>query len=176
MRLITVLMLVAMTGFAALPPTVNQAYNLNRASKANADAQAGTALRNAVQFGTKATWSYAIQGGAADSDLTLVDEERKAVKLPSGAIIRDCLIDVVTQPTSSTSSGSLAISSKSVADLKAATFVASYTTSSRIACIPVGTTGTMIKLSSEGTLKVRIGSEALTAGKINVWVQYVLSE
>lgn len=162
--------------FAALPVTSTQAYQLNRVSKLFADAQVGTNLRNAQQFGMKAVWDYSVSGGAANSDITLLDTERKAVKLPTGAIITNCLIDVVTQPTSSTTSGKIAFSSKAVADLKASTAIASYTTSSRIACIPDGTVGAMIKLASEGTIKIRTGSEALTAGKINVWVEYVLSE
>lgn len=161
--------------FAASPVTTNQAYQLNRVSKLFADAQVGTNLRNAQQFGVKAKWDYSVQGGAS-GDISLLDMENKAVKLPTGAIIKDCMIDVVTQPTSSTGSGSIAFSSKAVADLKAATFVAGYTTSARIACIPDRTVGNTIKLASEATLKIRVGSEALTAGKINVWVQYVLSE
>ena len=162
--------------FAASPLTSGQAYQLNRSSKLAADIQLGVNLRDAQQFGTKAQWSYAVSGGAANSDISLLDSEGRPVKLPAGAVITNCLIDVVTQPTSATSSGKLAFSSKAVADLKASSFVAAYTTTLPLACIPTGTQATMIKLSSEGTLKVRTGSEALTGGKINIWVQYVLAE
>ena len=161
--------------FGASPPTKDQAYQLNRASKLNADAQVGTALRNAGQFGVKATWDKSVLGGSGD--LYLVDEENKQVKLPSGAVIRDCLIDVVTQPTSSGNSGKISLGVSALGDLKADALVhTTYTTSARIVCLPVGTVGTMIKLSSEGRVIMRIGSEPLTAGKINVWLEYVLSE
>lgn len=161
---------------AAPALTANGAYQIDRKDKLNRDNYVGTKLYDAQQFGVKATWSYADQGGAASSDLTLHDAQGNAVTLPTGAIIRDCLIDVVTQPASSTGSATLAFSSKAVADLKAAAAVASYTTTTPIVCLPVGTVGTMIKTSSELTLKVRTGSEALTAGKINLWIEYVLSE
>lgn len=148
-------------------------YELNRASSLDRKYAVGTYLGNGP-FGVKAVWDFAVSGGAANTDITLKDAEGVAVTLPTGAIIRDCLISVATQPTSSTSSASMAFSSKAVADLKAATVVASYTTTTPIVCLPVGTVGTMIKLASEATLKVRIGSEAATAGKINLWIEYVL--
>ena len=173
--LIMLSVILAQSIHAAPALTANGAYQLDRASKLNRDHYVGTKLFDAQQFGVKAVWDFAIQGGAASTDLTLQDAQGNPVTLPAGAIIRDCLLDVVTQPTSSTSSGSLAFSSSAVADLKAATVVASLPVS-RIACIPVATVGTMIKTSSELTLKVRTGSEALTAGKINLWIQYVLSE
>jgi len=148
-------------------------YELNRASSLNRKYAVGTHLGNGP-FGVRAVWDFAVSGGAANTDITLKDAEGVAVTLPTGAIIRDCLISVATQPTSSTSSASMAFSSKAVADLKAAAVVASYTTTTPIVCLPIGTVGTMIKLASEATLKVRIGSEAATAGKINLWIEYVL--
>lgn len=148
-------------------------YEINRMNAVSRKYDMGTRLADGP-FGVKATWDFADQGGAASSDLYLHDAEGKKVSLPANAIIRDCLISVVTQPTSSTTSGSLAFSSKAAADLKAATFVASYTTTTPIVCLPVGTVSTMIKTTSELNLIVRTGSEALTAGKINVWVEYVI--
>lgn len=168
-------LLVAVPLFGATVISNNGAYQINRSSAVARKYSLGTQAMAAGTLGVKAQYDFAKSGGAS-GDITLLDHEGLAVKLPNKAIITNCLIDVATQPTSSTSSGSLAFSSSAVGDLKAATFVAGYTTTSRIACIPTGSTGTMIKLSSEATLKVRIGSEALTAGKINVWVQYVLSE
>lgn len=169
------LLLLSTNLFAATMLSTNGAYEINRAGDVWAKYQAGTQLLSATQFGVKAQWSFADQGGAASSDLVLHDLFGQPVKLPAGSIITNCLIDVVTQPVSSTGSGSLALSSKAVADLKAATFPAGWTTTLPLVCIPIGTVGTMIEATSEMTLKIRTGSEALTAGKINVWVQYVIS-
>lgn len=152
----------------------NGAYELNRSSAVARKYALGTNLQGAGALGVKAQWDFAKSGGAS-GDLTLKDPEGNPVKLPTGAIITNCLLDVVTQPTSSTGSGSIAFSSSAVGDLKASQVVASWPIG-RQACIPTGSTGTMIKLASEAPLKIRVGSERLTAGKINVWVQYVLSE
>lgn len=169
-------LLCSATLLAAPAVTPGQGLELNKRSVVDTKYASGTQLVNAAQFGTKGTWDFAVSGGAAATDIPLLDKAGRRVSLPTGAVITNCLIDVVTQPASSTGSASIAISSKAVADLKAATFPASYTTTLPIVCIPVGTVGTMIKTTSELQLKIRVGSEALTAGKINVWVQYVLSE
>ena len=149
------------------------AYELNKRSSVDRKYSTGTKLYDAQQFGVKGTWSFATHGATTATDLPLEDHEGNSVVLPTGAIIRDCLIDVVTQPAPD--SVNVALSSSAVGDLKAGAFAASYPVS-RIACTPVGTVGTMIKLASEGILKIRLGSETPTAGKINVWVEYVLSE
>lgn len=165
--------------FAAAPVSTNDAYKVNRKDKINRDAAAGTNLYNAQQFGVKAQWDYAVQGGAANSDITLLDHEGLAVTLPANAIIKNCFIDVVTQPTSSTLSGKVSFSSSDVADLKAAALVHTgyLATTGRYVCVPVdATANTWLKPGSEVTLKMRIGSEALTAGKINIWVNYALSD
>lgn len=173
--LLTILLLPSLV-FGAAAITSSGAYKLNRASKLDRDLASGTKLLDATQMGVKAQWDYSVSGGAASSDITLLDHEGRPVTLPAGAIITDCLIDVVTQPDSSTDSVKLAFSSSAVADLKAAAFPTTYVTTSRIACIPEGTEANMIKMASEATLKMRVGSEAATAGKINIWVEYVLSE
>lgn len=164
----------ALQTFAAPALTSDGAYEIDKKDATARKYSQGTKLYDAQQFGAKATWDFAVSGGAANTDIPLLDAEGKRVTLPTGAIVRDCLISVVTQPTSSTSSASAAFSSKAVADLKAATVVASLTTTTPIVCLPVGTVSTMIKTTSELTLKMRVGSEAFTAGKINVWVEYVL--
>lgn len=174
MKKIFLSLLVTANLFAITAINKDGAYELNRSSRLARKLSLGTQVSGGQWL--KGIYSFAIQGGVANTDISLVDDEGLVVKLPSGSIIYDCLINVLTQPTSSTLSGSLAFSSNASADLKAATFVSSYTTASRIACIPTGTAASSIKLSSEGTLKVRLGSEALTAGKVNIWVNYVISE
>lgn len=176
MRLFLVAALFAANVFGAAALTTDGAYELNKRSSVDRKYATGTKAYDAQQFGAKGTWSFSDQGGVANAILPLHDHDGKNVTLPAGAIIRDCLIDVVTQPVSSTGSSGIAFSSKAVADLKAATFPASLTTTTPIVCIPIGTVGTMIKTASELTLAIKVGSEALTAGKINVWVEYVLSE
>ena len=164
---------------AAPAVTANGAYQLNRQSKVDRDAYSGTKLFDAQQFGVKAQWSFADQGGAVNQDVTLHDHEGNAVTLPNNAIIRDCMIDVVEPVTAGApTSASLAFSASEVGDLKALSFlhITQYNSERRIACLPVATVGTAIKLESEATIKMRIGSEALTAGKLNIWLEYMISD
>lgn len=153
--------------------TSNGAYELNKASSLHRKYSVGTKLYDAQQFGVKATYNYSVHGGAI-STINLDDHDGKDVTLPAGAVITNCLIDVVTQPNSAGGTATLALTASSAGDLKAALDEDSW--SNQIACIPDGTTGNMIKLASAKTLTVAIASEALTAGKVNVWVEYVLSE
>lgn len=173
MKKILVALLVTGGCFASLPVTSSGAYQINRASRLNQQQQVGTNLYNAQQLGVKGTWSFAADGGAVGT-ITLKDHEGNPVKLPNHAIIRDCMIDVVSALTTS-ASGTLAINSKAAGDLKAATAAASLS-AGVIDCVPVGTAATSIKLVDETTLGVTIATGAMTAGKINVWVEYALSE
>lgn len=176
MKTILLTLLLSANIFAATAITSEGAYKLNRSSKLFRDLSVGTRLSSGGWM--KARWAYAVQGGAA-SDVTLVDDEGIAAKLPKGAIIQDCLIDVVTPVTAANvTSSSVAFSSNAVGDLKALAFshVAGYNTSQRISCLPVGTAASSVKMTSEATLKMRIGSEPLTGGRINIYVNYVLSD
>lgn len=173
------LTLFAASAFGSSLPTGPVAgYEFNRMNPVSRKYNLGTHLVDAQSWGTRGQWSFSDQGGAAGQDLFLHDVDGQNVSIPKGAVLTDCYLDVVTAPTSSTSSGSIAWSSSDAADLKAATFVSAYTIGSLIHCTkPSGsyTSATMIRFTSEGFLKVRIGSEALTAGKINVYLQYILS-
>ncbi len=121
----------------------------------------------------KAKYDFAVQGGAVGA-ITLVGDDGKAVVLPSKAVVVDCIIDVIT-PATTSASGTLALSTgQSAADLKAALAAASYT--GRVACIPVGTAASAIKLTADRTMVGAIATGALTAGKLYVLVQYVMSE
>lgn len=159
--------------------TTAGAYELNKRSSVDRKYASGTKLFDAQQFGTMGTWDATVASQAiAGTDVPLLDQEGLPIMLPAGAIIRDCLIQVATPASGATGSLSLAFSSKAVGDLKTVAFASTAYNSKTtpIACTPIGTVGTMIRTTSELTLKVRIGSEAPAAGKINVWIEYVLSD
>ncbi len=105
-----------------------------------------------------------------------------SLRLPKGALVTDCVIDVIVDLTG-TSSATLSVSTgQTVGDLKTATAVTNYTSGSgRIACVPVGSAATSIKLTADRTPSVGIlrqGSSplAFTAGKMNVLIEYILSD
>lgn len=117
-------------------------------------------------------YSFAVQGGAVGA-ITLKDDDGAALKLPANAIIKNVIIDVVTAPTS-LGSATLAFNAVSAGDLKAATAIASVT--GRVQGVPDGAVANMIKLSSEKTITMNVAVAALTAGKLNVVIEYVVSE
>lgn len=149
-------------------------FDLNLASPgAMQKHQLGTKLvREKIQE-LKGTYDFSKVGGAV-STINLRGADGKELKLPKNGIIIGCYIDVITTPTG-TGSPTIAISSgKAAADIKAATAIASYT--GIVACVPVGTAATAIKLTADVTPSVTIATAAVTGGKLNVHFQYIISD
>lgn len=146
-------------------------FDLNRASPGAMQKHAlGTrVVADQVRLVT-ATYDFAINGGAIGTFNLLNPDTRQPVRLPKGAIIIDCIIDVLTAGTTS-ASGTMALTSQGAGDIKAALAAASYT--GRVACIPVGTAATAIKLTADRTLTYTIATGALTNGKWDVKIQYI---
>lgn len=120
----------------------------------------------------KGKYDFTVSGGAV-STINLLDEEGNAVKLPNKAIITNCIIDVITAPTSA-STPTISVGIVSTTDLLAATAIASVT--GIVQGVPVNTVGSAIKLTAEKTLGMSIAGTTLTAGKFMVFVDYVVSE
>lgn len=147
------------------------AFDLNRASpNMMAKHRLGTKLILEDVRLARAKYDFAVQGGATGVK-TLVGVDGKPVVLPSGAVVVDCLIDVITPGTTS-NAGTLALGTGQAAnDLKTATGATSYT--GLVACTPVGTAATSIKLTANRTMTGTIAN-ALTAGKLWVYVYYII--
>lgn len=107
-------------------------------------------------------YDFSLQGGAIGS-------YDSGIHLPKGALIREVVFDVVTAGTTS-ASGTLSFDANSTGDLKAALAAASWT--GIVAGIPVYTAASMVKLTAARTLTFSIATGALTAGKVNVYVDY----
>jgi hypothetical protein len=145
---------------------------LNLSATAGPSNLIGTKMVKEVMHTLKATYDFSVSGGAIGA-ITLLGEDGKAAKLPKNAIVRDCIIDVITAPTSGGSATIALGTGQSATDLKAATAIATYT--GLLACVPVGSAATAIKLTADSTMSATIATAALTAGKINVWVDYSVS-
>lgn len=96
--------------------------------------------------------------------------------LPKNAIVVGCYIDVLTAPVSAGAATLAFGTGQTNVDLLAATAKTSFVAGTIVACIPVGTAATAIKLTADRVPTVTIGAAALTAGIINVHMQYVLSD
>lgn len=171
--LIALLLALAPSAAFALPVShLETRFQLDRTALGQR-VQLGTQLvRNKVQV-MRATYSFATQGGSSAADIALLDSDGKAAILPSGAIIKQVLISTVTAPTS-TGSATIALKAQSAGDLKAATAIASYT--GLIAGVPVGTAATMFKLTAARTIYATVAVADLTAGVINVFIEYYLTD
>ncbi len=117
----------------------------------------------------KATYDFAVDGGAV-STITPAGPT-----LPTKSIILGGTIDITTTLTSGgaatisvgTSAGS------SSASLKALTAVASWT-AGQMAIVPIFTAATFLKLTAAGAITTSIAVAALTAGKFDVNLVYVV--
>lgn len=114
----------------------------------------------------KVQYDFAENGGAVGA--ILLD-----LVLPDNAVIWDGFFDVVTAPTSG-GSATIALGLNTATDLKAATAIASYT--GIVALVPVGTAAAAVKLTAERQLTLTIATAALTAGKINIFLNYYIGD
>lgn len=121
----------------------------------------------------KAVYDFSVLGGAVGT-LNLVDDNGDVILLPSKAIVTQVYCDVVTAMASAGGTGTIALGVNTTVDLLAA--VDADTKSGVFAGIPIGTAGTMVKCTAARHVQATIATEALTAGKLNVFVEFVLSE
>lgn len=153
---------------------LNAEFDLNKASPgAMAKHLLGSLVIHKELRVIQLSYDYSQQGGSSAATVSLWDEFGKPAKLPKGAIIRDCIIDVITALQSSTGTGAtVAVGTGAAAnDLKTAALASSYT--GLMACIPVGTAATSIKLSADQAPYLTISSNNVVAGKLNVFVEYL---
>lgn len=147
---------------------------LNQGVPNGAVSKLGDKVISKTKRSFRAYWDFSIQGGSSAAAFTLKDAVSGGnAVLPKGAIVSDCLIDVITAP-SPTPGASFAISTgQSAGDLKATVAVSALT--GLVACVPVGTAATSIKLTADRTMTATLTGNTVTAGKFYVLVTYELS-
>jgi len=139
------------------------------------------------------TWDFAVQGGENDSEIDLGG-------LPKGAIILGGGAHVVTKPVDSDAGDDQTISlgyTGEAAAFYAATAISALTAGAKLCLLPgafeVGAGAALTTVDTSAELAPKIASEwipltadkrvlltigddvALTAGKINIWVEYIIS-
>lgn len=103
-----------------------------------------------------------------------------AAELPDNAIVTRVDYEVITTFTSATDAATVALTLQSAGDIKAAVAI-SNGANAWDAAVPAvtlvtGATSAYIKLTAARTLSATVAVEALTAGKLRVYADYVLSE
>lgn len=119
------------------------------------------------------TYDFSKQGGAVGS-FSLKDKDGKTVKLPSNALVLNAFA-VVRTAVISGGSATIALTLESAADMLAATAISSFSAAAKVQGIPdFGTLADSVLTTAERTLTATVATAALTAGKFDVYVFYVL--
>lgn len=142
--------------------------------------QLGTkVIRDQVRV-LKVQYDFAKLGGAIQTATKLIVPSTPGGSsaafgtIPKNALVVGCYIDVVT-PATTSASGTIALGTgQTGVDLKAALAAASYT--GIVACIPTGTAASAIKMTADASPSFTIATGAITAGKFNVLIEYIMSD
>ncbi len=119
------------------------------------------------------TYDFSKQGGAI-SAISLKDKVGNAVKLPSGALVLNAFT-VVRTAADSLGSATIALKIEGAGDLLAAAAYTDFSAAAKIQGIPdFGTLADSVLTTAERTLTATIAVAALTAGKFDVYLFYVL--
>lgn len=172
-KLILGLLLLPVMALATI--TAEEEFALNRMSGVARKYSLGTLIHKTTNLAV-GKYSFAVQGGAVGNINLLSDlnDTNSTVTIPDNAVIKNVWVDVLTTPIGGTGA-SVKIELVNDADLVASTSVASFT--GLLLGIPDhATAADWIKLSADKTLKLEAVSAALTAGKFNVYVEYVLGD
>ena len=156
--------------------TGEQVDRLDRMNLTARKYQLGTNLKYASEDAriVRGTYDFAVQGGASSAELNLDDRFGDDIVIPDNAVVTQVIIDVLTTADSAADGASVSIGLVSDGDLRASTVEASVT--GLLAGTPVGTAGTSIKLSADNTPYVKITGEDLTAGKFDVFIEYLVGQ
>ena len=119
----------------------------------------------------KFSYDFAIQGGTAGVIYLNGDP------LPDNCIVWDGCIDVY-DPIVGAGATMALTTGQAANDLSTAAAVAGapWSTASITAIVPVGTIASCIKLTAVRRPQLLVTAAALTAGKLNVFIQYFLSD
>lgn len=136
-------------------------------------AHAGTEFTINRRGAMVATYDFSVLGGAIGT-IGLKDPDGNPAYLPSGAIIELVTIDATLSPAmASAGSATVALQIQTTADLLAVTAVTAMT--GLVSGIPADTAASMIKLSADSQPQIVIATAALSAGKMNVLIEYIVS-
>jgi hypothetical protein len=173
--LVLIGLFLSQSALAVTPSETDVQYLLNHFSNGAAQkVQLGDQVIGRKKLMLKCNYLFSRDGGAV-STIALKDVlTGKDCKLPNKAIIHDVLFDAYTAVTSGGSATVAFTTGQNSGDLKAATAKASWT--GLVAGVPVGTAATSVKLTAERTISAVVATAALTAGKINVFIEYFLSD
>lgn len=123
-----------------------------------------------------ATASYDVTGG----DDGTVGAHGLGVYIPDNAVITNAIVDVVTTFTDGASdTATIALSAQSANDLVSAVAISNGANpwdAGIHAGVPDGAAANAVKTTAERELTATVATAALTAGKLNIFVEYFISD
>jgi len=115
---------------------------------------------------------------SGDATKRVIAAHSSGVFIPAGAIITKTMYDVLTTFTSATDAGEIAVSVAAANDIKVAIAISNAANPyDNIAALVAGTpisAATAIKLSADKEVIFTTTVEALTAGKLDFYIEYYL--
>lgn len=158
----------------ALPLPADVAFMLNQGNVNYAPLKLGDQIvLNKVQT-VRCSYTASVQGGSTVATKTLKATDGSDCVIPDNAIIIKVLVDVVTTMVGPSATLSLGVLPGGATVLKASTAVASFT--GIMDGTPAYTAATAVKTTANVSPVLTVGTAALTSGKFNVFISYVLSE
>jgi hypothetical protein len=130
---------------------------------------------NYVPKVAKATFDTAALDSSGVANTTIA-AHGLAVYIPNKAVVTRAWYEVNTTFTSATDAATIALKVNSANDLKSAVAIsngANAWDASIVDGIPVDTAATRIKITAERELTATVAVEALTAGKLTLFVEYI---
>lgn len=119
----------------------------------------------------RATWDYSTDGGASTADIDL------GVTLPANSLITRSYLYVVTPLASTNSIGTMAFFCEDANNIKTATNFVTTANAGFVEGASTGASTAMVKgIAADCSIKARVAVAPFTAGKINVFVEYVVSD
>lgn len=108
-------------------------------------------------------YDFAKNGGATGSI-------KLGHKIPNNAVIERCFFEIITAFTTTTGTGRINLTVESNGDLKAD--VDADTLSGINECLQAGAAANMVKLTTDREIILSVSSEAITAGKFVLYLDY----
>jgi hypothetical protein len=150
-------------------PSSSDAYKLDHwMGKPAFDIRLGTKLRESHKVAT-GVWDFALVGGTAGA--TTLDV---GIKLPDNAIIRNAVFETITSVTTGGTTEVCFQTGESACDLEPWTDSGSW--SGYTQGTPDDDIANYVKLTAARDIKAAISGSNATAGKIRVYLDYILSE
>lgn len=118
----------------------------------------------------KFVYDFPVSGGAIGT-INLVDDMGNPAALPSGFLVTRSFLEVVTAPTSAGAATVAATTGETAADILAATAKASVT--GNLDGVSDGVAANFKQMTAARVPSIVVAVAALTAGKINVYVEGV---